>query len=45
LKIGRSFSSSVSLKSQPMPPVADTLFHLVGIVRVSAPCVAMKVGS
>ncbi|CFN82751.1 Uncharacterised protein [Bordetella pertussis] len=45
LKMGRSLSSSVSGKSQPMPPVAETLFHLAGMRRESAPWVATKVGS
>ena len=45
LKIGRSLSSSVSLKSQPTPPVAEMLFQRVGMRRVCAPCVATKVGS
>ena len=32
-------------KSQPMPAVAEALFHLVGIDRESVPSVTTKVGS
>ncbi len=45
LKIGRSTNSSVRRKSQPMPPVPETLFHLVGSERVSTPLLATNVGS